>query len=151
MSIEQRKHTRFSLEIPATIYSKFGERQVTSLQQISIGGCFTGWEENIFAGDEFRLEIELPNKNMLPLACKALYRFENTGIGVRFIDISQFEQSLISKIIAERLRLEGLPLYVDPFMQPATFETDRDAPHITDERHEREAILERIMAGDDTA
>lgn len=150
MSIEQRKHTRFSLEIPATIYSKFGERQETSLQQISIGGCFTGWEENIYAGDEFRLEIELPNKNRLPLACKAIYRFENTGIGVTFVDISQFEQSLVSKIIEERLKLEGLPMYIDPFKQPTAFQNSADAPRITDERHDKEEMLERIMSGDES-
>ena len=150
MSIEQRKHTRFSLEIPATIYSKFGERQETSLQQISIGGCFTGWEENIYAGDEFRLEIELPNKNRLPLACKAIYRFENTGIGVTFVDISQFEQSLVSKIIAERLKLEGLPMYIDPFKQPTVFQNSAGVPHITDARHDKEEMLERIMSGDES-
>src|ERR1035437_349140 len=92
MSINQRQHVRFSLDIPAIIYTKYGEKQHTILQQISIGGCFTGWEENIYIGDEFRMEIELPNKNYLPLACKALYRFEHTGIGVKFIDISKFEQ-----------------------------------------------------------
>ena len=27
------------------------------------------------------MEIELPNKNYLPLHCKALYRFDHTGIG----------------------------------------------------------------------
>ena len=149
MSIEQRQHTRFSLEIPAVIHTKFGERQSTVLQQISVGGCFTGWEENIYAGDEFRLEIELPNKNRLPLACKAVYRFENTGIGVTFLDISMFEQSLVSKIIAERLRREGLPMPVDPFKQPKTFQNPA-TPQITDERHSKEEMLERIMSGDET-
>ena len=151
MSIEQRKHTRFSLEIPAVIYTEFGERQATMLQQISIGGCFTGWEENIFAGDEFRLEIQLPNKNRLPLACKAIYRFENTGIGVKFSDVSQFEQSLVSSIIADKLKLEGLPLHVDPFMQPARFGSEKDVPRITDERRNKEEILEQIMSGEDAA
>ena len=107
MSIHQRKYTRFSLEIPAVIYTKFGGRQETQLQQISMGGCFTAWEENIYAGDELRLEIELPNGNRLPLACKAIYRFENTGIGLKFVDISQFEQDLVAKIISEKLAFEG--------------------------------------------
>ncbi len=149
MSIEQRKHTRFSLEVPAVIYTKFGERQGTMLQQISIGGCFTGWEENIYAGDEFRLEIELPNKNRLPLACKAIYRFENTGIGVTFSDISQFEQELVSKIIAKRLAIEGLPLPADAFIQPTTFANESSPPRIKDVRQSKEEMLERIMSGDE--
>ena len=118
MSISQRKHIRFSLDIPAIIYTKYGERQETRLEQISIGGCFTGWEENIYIGDEFRMEIELPNKNYLPLHCRALYRFEHTGIGVKFIGITEFEQELISRIIAHKLEAEGVPLQIDPFTLP---------------------------------
>ncbi|MBK9215412.1 MAG: PilZ domain-containing protein [Chloracidobacterium sp.] len=149
MSINQRKHIRFSLDIPAFIYSKFGERQETLLQQISIGGCFTGWEENIYIGDEFRMEIQLPNGNYLPLHCKALYRFEHTGIGIKFLDISEFEQELISKIIAHKLDEEGVPLQVDPFELPPTFVADDPSPRISDIRQVRDAMLAKIMAADD--
>jgi hypothetical protein len=149
MSINQRQHIRFSLDIPAIIHTKLGERQETLLQQISIGGCFAGWEENIYIGDEFRMEIELPNKNYLPLACKALYRFDHTGIGVKFTDISEFEQDLISKIIAHKLEVEGVPLQIDPFTVPPTFVGDDPSPRITDIRQKRDAVLAKIMAGDD--
>ncbi|MBL8184317.1 MAG: PilZ domain-containing protein [Blastocatellia bacterium] len=151
MSINQRKHTRFSLDIPATIVTKFGDRQETLLQQISIGGCFTDWEENIYAGDEFRLEIELPNKNRLPLKCKAIYRFEDTGIGVRFYEISQFEQELISKIISERMIREGLPIFPDPFNQPSKYIEEDESPKITNRRLEREEMLEKAMSGEEIA
>lgn len=147
MSINQRQHVRFSLDIPATLITKYGERQETLLQQISIGGCFTGWEENLYTGDEFRLEIELPNKNRLPLKCKAIYRFEDTGIGVRFTDISEFEQRLISSIVEDRLEREGLSMDVDAFKQPAKFIKDDDSPRITDHRRERDELLEKIMSG----
>ncbi len=149
MSLNQRQHIRFSLDIPAFIYSKFGEKQETRLEQISIGGCFTGWEENIYIGDEFRMEIELPNKNYLPLHCRALYRFDHTGIGAKFIDICEFEQELISKIIAHRLEIEGVPLQIDPFTLPSTFIGDDPSPRITDIRQKRDAVLERIMSMDD--
>ena len=148
MSIDQRRHTRFSLEIPAAITTKYGERWETILQQISIGGCFTGWEENIFAGDEFRLEVGLPNGNRVPLACKAVYRFENTGLGVQFLDITGFEQSLITKIINERLRVEGLPMYTGS-MTLVPSETSNPAIGVDDERLFKENMLEKIMSGDD--
>ena len=148
MSINQRKHIRFSLDIPAIIYTKHGERQETRLEQISIGGCFTGWEENIYIGDEFRMEIELPNKNYLPLYCRALYRFEHTGIGVKFIGITEFEQELISRIIAHKLEAEGVPLQIDPFTLPPTFIAEKPSPLITDIRQKRDAVLEKIMSGD---
>lgn len=148
MSISQRQHIRFSLDIPAWIFTKFGEKQQTLLQQISIGGCFTGWEENIYIGDEFRMEIQMPNGNYLPLHCKALYRFEHTGIGVKFVDITGFEQELVSQIIAARLDAEGVPLQVDAFSQPSTFADESKAPRITDIREKTDAILERIMTTD---
>ena len=66
---------RFSLDIPAVLVSKYGERRQTYLQQISIGGCFTDWEEYLYPGDEFRLEIQLPNRNKLTTNCKPSYRF----------------------------------------------------------------------------
>jgi hypothetical protein len=149
MSINQRKHIRFSLDIPATIQSQYGERQGTMLQQISVGGCFTGWEENIYVGDEFRLEIELPNKNFLPLACKALYRFDHTGIGVKFTDITRFEQELVTKIITHKLEEEGVPLQIDPFTLPPAFIDVDSSPRITDIRQKRDSLLQKIMASDD--
>lgn len=148
MSINQRQHIRFSLDIPAIIYTKFGEKRETRLEQISIGGCFTAWEDDILIGDEFRMEIELPNKNYLPLQCRALYRFDHAGIGVKFTDISEFEQSLISKIIAHKLDMEGVPLQVDPFTLPPTFVGDDPSPRITEIREKRDSILERIMSAD---
>jgi len=148
MSINQRKHVRFSLDIPAILISKYGEKQNTLLQQISIGGCFTDWEENIYAGDEFRLEIELPNKNRLPLTCKAVYRFENTGIGVKFLNISQFEQELISKIIAHRMDTEGVPLSVSPFEEPTTFQLHESDLRIVSPREQREEMLSEVMSGE---
>ncbi|MEQ1606386.1 MAG: PilZ domain-containing protein [Pyrinomonadaceae bacterium] len=148
MSINQRQHIRFSLDIPAIIYTKFGERRETRLEQISIGGCFTAWEDDIYVGDEFRMEIELPNKNHLPLHCRALYRFDHAGIGVRFLNISGFEQELISRIIAHKLDMEGVPLQVDPFTLPPSFVTEDPSPRITEIREKRDTILERIMSAD---
>jgi hypothetical protein len=148
MSINQRKHIRFSLDIPAILITKYGEKQKTLLQQISVGGCFTDWEENIYAGDEFRLEIELPNKNRLPLSCKAVYRFEDTGIGVKFSNISEFEQELISKIIAHRMDAEGVPLSISPFEEPTSFNLAQKEPRVSTPREQREEMLTDAMSSE---
>ena len=147
MTDYQRQHIRFSLDIPAVRYTKFGEKIETVLHQISIGGCLAEWDENVFTGDEFRLEIQLQNKNWLPLRCKALYRFENNGIGVKFTDITRFEQELISRIISASLAREGLPMQIDPFSQPQRFIQD-PVPRVTDRRRDQDEMLERIMSGD---
>ncbi|MEO8649194.1 MAG: PilZ domain-containing protein [Acidobacteriota bacterium] len=149
MSIDQRKHIRFSLDIPCTLINKFGEPQETLLQQISIGGCFTEWEENVYPGDEFRLEIPMLNRNKIPLRCKAIYRFEDTGIGVKFIDISRFEQDLVAGVITDRLANEGLPVNVSPFAAPAMVASEGTArSQPVTPRDTREAILEEIMSGE---
>lgn len=108
-----------------------------------------GWDDDIYIGDEFRMEIELPNRNYLPLACKALYRFDHTGIGIKFIDISRFEQDLIAKIVEARLESEGVPLQIDPFTLPPTFVGEEAGPRVTDIRQKRDALLQKIMAGGD--
>ena len=149
MSISRRQHIRFSLDIPAVRYTKFGEKIQTLLSQISIGGCLAEWEDSLFTGDEFRLEIRLPNKNWLPLKCKVLYKSENNGVGVKFLDITRFEQELVAKIISDILAQEGLPIQVDPFGSPQKI-VDIITPRITDNRREREEMLQQIMSGDNS-
>ena len=121
MSISQRRHIRLTLDIPAFRFTKIGEKVGTLMYQISIGGCLIEWDESIEEGEEFRMEIRLPNKNWLPVQCKALYFVEGDGIGVQFQDITQFEQELIAEIMSENLAEEGIPMKVDPFSQPKTF------------------------------
>ena len=143
----KRQYIRFSLDIPAVRYTKFGEKQETVLHQISLGGCLAEWDENVYTGDEFRLEIRLPNKNWLPLKCKVVYRFEHNGIGIKFADLTRFEQELTALIISDSLAQQGLPMRVDPFAQPPQF-ADQNAPGLTDRRREREEMLGKIMSGD---
>ena len=148
MSIDQRRHIRFSLDIPATRYTKYNEAVETVLNQISIGGCLLEWDESVYVGDEFRLLVELPNENFLPLQCKALYRFEDGGIGA----ITRFEQELLTKVITLALERQGLPLQVDPFALPKKSILAPAAsapPQITDERRKREEILEDILSFSD--
>lgn len=149
MSIEQRRHIRFSLDLPAIRYSKYGEATETVLNQISIGGCLMEWDDNVYVGDEFRLLVQLPNKNYLPLMCKALYRFEDNGIGARFLDITKFEQELITKIITRNLEQQGLPLQVDPFAQPKKAAAANHEPKITDDKRRREELLDDILSVND--
>lgn len=125
MSINRRRHVRLTLEIPSFRVYETGERTQVMVYQISIGGCFIEWEEHYEPGEEFRLEIPLPNKNFLPLECRALYLFEEDGIGVQFQNISQFEQELIAQVMAKSLAEKGIPLTVDPFSAPKFFDFDK--------------------------
>ena len=132
------------MDIPATRYTKYGEAVETIISQISIGGCLAEWDESVYIGDEFRLLLELPDKNFLPLTCKALYKFPDNGIGTKFLDITQFEQELLAKIISHSLEMQGLPLQVDPFALPRK-SVSVGVPQVSDSRREKDEILENIL------
>ena len=149
MSIEKRRFIRFSLDIPAFRHKRNREVVKTFIRQISIGGCLTEWDENLAVGDEFRIELELPNKNRLPLQCKTLYRFPGRGIGIKFLDVSQFEQELIGQIISQSLEDDGLPLLVDPFTIPPTYVSQSTSDDDFFFRKQRDdEIAEEIMSQD---
>lgn len=144
MSIEQRRFIRFSLDLPAYRYLENGDFYGTTVQQISIGGCLAEWDEETFVGDTFRLELELPNKNRLPLMCKALYKFEGRGIGAKFMDITRFEQELVGQVILHSLETDGLPLMVDPFSEPP--DVHSKASTAGGERQEEDGIIKEILS-----
>lgn len=147
MPTSQRQHIRFSLNVPAVRYTKFGEKQETVLHQISVGGCLAEWEDNISTGEEFRLEIQLPNKNWLPLKCKVVYQFEHNGLGIKFSDVTRFEQELIARTIVDLLEKENLPVVADPFAQPPrAFRTE--SLKLTDPDAEKERLLGQAMSSE---
>ena len=144
MGIEQRRHIRFSIDVPATRYTKYGEAVETVITQISIGGCLAEWDDGVYIGDEFRMLVRLPNQNYLPLMCKALYKFADNGIGTKFLDITQFEQELLASVISNTLAEHGLPLQVDPFTQTRK-SVMTQTPRISDSRLEKDEILENLL------
>lgn len=121
MSISQRKHVRLTIDIPVFRYTRMNERVEITLFQISIGGCLIEWDDSIKIDEEFRLEIQLPNKNWLPLSCVALYIAEGDSVGIKFQDITQFEQELIVEIMSKTLANDGIPMKIDPFSMPKMF------------------------------
>ncbi|HEX8368869.1 MAG TPA: PilZ domain-containing protein [Pyrinomonadaceae bacterium] len=150
MSIEQRRHIRFSLDIPAIRQDENGERHPIVLHQISVGGCLTSIDENIYTGDEFRILLRLPNGNFLPLVCKALYKFAGSGIGAKFVEITEFEQQLLADVISQTLEAEGLPLQVDPFAHPPRqiYQHATEEEKLANPRIEKEEIVEQILSAD---
>lgn len=124
MSISQRRHNRLAVDLPVVRVTKDGERLETLIYQIGVGGCLIAWDESISKGENFRMEIQLPNLNWLPLYCKALYCFTDDAIGVQFENISQFEQDLLVEVMSNKLTQEGIPFNFDPYSKPKTFQSD---------------------------
>ena len=108
MSLAQRQHTRFALEIEARICPASGERVQAVISDISLGGCFFEglWVEA--AGESFGVEFRMPNGNWLPLDCLRV-RQEDGGVGVEFKDVTLFQQDLLGKVITAAARKAGIP------------------------------------------
>ncbi len=146
MPTNHRQYTRFSLDIPALLCGRRGEKHPAVLQQISVGGCLMTRRNELYPGDEFRLEVELPNGNYLPLQCKAIYRFADDGVGAKFLDLTRFEQELLAKIIEANLEKDGLPMVCDPLVAPAGLFELIDPLRAIDPRSKREVLLEEVMS-----
>ncbi|MGH7782348.1 MAG: PilZ domain-containing protein [Candidatus Binatia bacterium] len=148
MPISQRQFIRFSLEVPAIMFRTGGERSRVLIEQISVGGCLVDADDGFYPGDEFRMELEMPNKNRLPLTCKVVYRFDNDAIGAKFVDITKFEQDLVAKTISALLELDGLPLPVDAFEAPPKFDEAEVMLKVSTPRELHEENLEKVMVLD---
>lgn len=146
--IPQRRYVRFSLDIPAVRRDDKWQKIKTLIHQISLGGCLISWSDDIFPGDDFRLEIPLPNGNYLPLQARALYKFPGKGIGAKFLDITEFEQKLLANIIINHLEKEGLPFAVDPFTRPPAYIKDSDKANQNDPRMMQEKKVEQILSSE---
>ena len=148
MPTNQRQYIRFSLDVPAMFRNSLGEKMPVNLQQISVGGCLMPCRSGIYAGDRFRLEVQLPNGNYVPLTCRAVYRMEEMGIGAKFLEITKFEQELLAKVIGSRLESEDLPIVCDPMAAPTRLFDRSDPLRLMDRVATRESMLEEVMSVD---
>jgi hypothetical protein len=146
MPTNQRQYIRFSLDVSAIFRNSLGEKIPVTLQQISVGGCLMPCRSGIYAGDRFRLEVQLPNGNYVPLTCKAVYRMEEMGIGAKFLEITKFEQELLAKVIESKLESEDLPVVCDPMSAPTRLFDRSDPLRLMDHVTTRESMLEEVMS-----
>lgn len=120
MSSDHRRYIRFSLSFQARKLQENEQITPIRISQISIGGCLIDWDERVNVGESVRIELQLSNGNWLPLNCKILYRMPESALGVKFMDITKFEQELIAKEIQKSLEAKDLP-YESPFATPIEY------------------------------
>jgi PilZ domain len=122
VSSETRQYIRFSITLQAR-RQMLGDRITPVLiKQISIGGCMVEWDENAVIGEKLRIELLLPNGNWLPLIGKVLYRMPENGLGIKFQEITQFEQELLANLIQHQMEKRGMQ-YENPFALPEVSNT----------------------------
>ena len=108
MLTERRKYQRYPLTLTTQKTEENGTVTELRILEMSVGGCFLQWFAGAELGDNFRLKIPLLNRNFLPVFCKVIYRFPNKGIGIKFVNLTKFEQDLIAEIIFAHVRNENL-------------------------------------------
>ncbi len=117
VSNESRQYIRFFITLQAR-RQLYGDRiSPVLIKQISLGGCMVEWDENASIGEKIRIEVLLANGNWLPLIGKVLYRMPENGLGIKFQEITQFEQELLANLIQKQMERRGLP-YENPFGLP---------------------------------
>lgn len=94
-----------------------GERVEVAVPDIGLGGCFFEglWVEA--AGERFGVELRMPDGNWLPLDCERV-RQEDGGVGVRFVDVTLFQQDLLARVLAAAARKAGIPERTDLLAAP---------------------------------
>jgi PilZ domain len=117
VSSETRQYIRFYITLQARRKIFGAGISPVLVKQISLGGCMVEWDENVSIGDKIRIEVLLANGNWLPLIGKVLYRMPENGLGIKFQEITQFEQEILADLIQKQMERRGLP-YENPFALP---------------------------------
>lgn len=123
VSYESRQFIRFNITLQARRQVMDDRISPILIKQISLGGCMVEWDENGVIGEKLRVEVLLPNGNWLPLTGKVLYRMPENGLGIKFQEITQFEQELLANLIQIQMEKKGLP-YQNPFALPEVFKPE---------------------------
>jgi hypothetical protein len=117
MSENQRKYLRFPITLQARRNSSDGETFPFVIREIGLGGCLCDWIEMSYVGQKSRMEILLQNGNWFPVNVKILYRIPDRHVGMKFLDLTLFEQEVIASLItgvSEKQKVE----IQNPFAEP---------------------------------
>lgn len=109
MSSDQRRFIRFPLILQARRHVENGETTPFVIREIGLGGCLTDWIEMSYVGEKGRIEILLQNGNWFPVTAKILYRIPGKHVGMKFLDMTLFEQEVIANLIvavAEKQKMQ---------------------------------------------
>jgi hypothetical protein len=117
MSENQRKYVRFPITLQARKNSGDGETFPFVIREIGLGGCLTDWIEMSYVGEKGRMEILLQNGNWFPVNVKILYRIPDRHIGMKFLDLTLFEQEVIADLITGISEKQNVAVQ-NPFTQP---------------------------------
>lgn len=95
-----REHKRFPLSLEVILNFLSGEREAR-ISDISIEGCFIDTILFVPKGEIFAFKIRLTTGQWLQLKGEVIYCLQNSGFGVRFVDMSEDKERLLLQQIIE--------------------------------------------------
>jgi len=108
--LEHRKHPRVTIEWPAVLMTRDGQREGT-VRNISLGGALIACVEMPALDDRFILVAESDGGVVLKLTAEKVWsanfnlngKTTFSGIGVRFTEVSEDNRQIIKKAVSHRL------------------------------------------------
>ena len=97
---ERRRYPRVSLLLDVRWESLSG-RHSARTTDVSLGGCYIESIGQVTVGEQIRFEIQLPTGRWMPLRGEVLYHHPNLGFGVRFIGLTEEEETLLARMIRD--------------------------------------------------
>jgi hypothetical protein len=113
--LEHRKHPRVTIEWPAVLMTRDGQREGT-IRNISLGGALIACVEMPALDDRFILVAESDGGVVLKLTAEKVWsanfnlngKTTFSGIGVRFTEVSEDNRQIIKKAVSHRLSPDQL-------------------------------------------
>ncbi len=113
---EKRRHPRLAISWQAFIEMD-GQTDNVQLKDISLGGAFVVCAQPLALNDRFKINIRIPNRELLPLNAEVVWsnsnvpadRVVNRGMGIRFIENTETERQRLNEALSTSLEASQRP------------------------------------------
>lgn len=104
MTLERRKFARFSLDVAASLFLyQVDMRQVDTLIDISLGGCFFPLKTDVKLGEKCQLQLAMGEgleTASIDIA-GIVVRRDVRGVGIQFTDMTPENSALLERLISK--------------------------------------------------
>jgi len=97
-NIEHRKHQRAQLPLKVR-WLNTSQVYTTRHSDISLGGCYLDLNAPVQVGHPFSFVIQLPSERGLSLRGEVVHQRQNSGFGMRFINLRRSSQEGLTRLI----------------------------------------------------
>ncbi len=120
MAVERRRHPRISISWPTIVQTRRGSIEAKS-RDISEGGAFIEFAEELNLGDDFQIVFKPSQNRQISVTCEKAWcgniningKETYSGMGVRFVKISGADRELLSTLVSDHLNAKDTDIDTD--------------------------------------